>query len=227
MMQSKLVAQSREKSGTSQARRMRRAGRLPGVVCNEKGESRKIDVNKHEFDMMLRSHSSEIVIVDLDIDGKLAGKVLLKEVQHHPVSGDALHIDLVEVSMTKRMRIAIPIRLVGHPMGVEKGGILEQLLREVDVECLPTDLVETINVDVSGIDLNKRMSAGEIVMPAGVVLLTPKTVGIAAVTEPKLEEEPAAAEGAAAPAEGEAAKEPELIKKPEKEKEKAEGGKAE
>ena len=219
---SKITAESRTDTGTTASRRLRREGWLPGVVNNDKCESRLIRINQHDFELMLHSHRSEHVMVDLAIDGKAPKKVLLKEVQHDPLSGEPQHAEFLEVSLTKKMIVAIPIVLVGEPTGVvNEGGRLEHLLRQLEVSCLPTDLVESIEVDVSGLHVGDVLTVASLKVDAKLEVKTEGTVAIAGVAAPVAEEEPAAAEGAVA-AEGAAPAEPEVIG----EKERAEREKA-
>jgi large subunit ribosomal protein L25 len=162
------------------------------------------------------------MLVDLDVAGSPPRKVLLKSLQHHPVMGQVTHIDFYEVSMTRRLSVSVPLRLVGDPVGVtQQGGILDHLLRSIEVECLPADILEEIPVDVTELAVGKHLSVKDIKLdPAKYTILTGADVAIAAVSMPKAEEE------VAAPAEGEASAEPEVLtgKKPE-EGEGAEAGK--
>lgn len=221
-------AEARAKTGTSNMGRLRRTGWLPAVVYSEGKPAANLQVNEHDFELMLHHHRGEHVIVDLAVAGGEAKKVLLKEVQHHPVSGHVLHADFYEVSMTRKVRVEIPLRLVGDPTGVtQQGGILDHLLRTVLVECLPGDLMEQIDIDVSGLALGKHLAVRDIKLDLSkYTMLSGADVAIAAVSAPKAEEV------VATPAEGEAAAaaEPEVItaKKPEEgeEGEAAPAGKA-
>ncbi len=170
----KVAAEPREAGGTSQSRRLRRGGVLPGVVYGEGAAGLKIQVNEHIFNKAMRSHEGEHLIMDLDIAGQGSKKVLLQEVQHHPVSGKIIHVDFHEISMTKKLRIEIPIKLVGEPVGVSQlGGVMEYLIRAVQVECLPSDIMEHIDIDVTfavGVDhalgrIDQALAAGIIAGP--------------------------------------------------------------
>jgi large subunit ribosomal protein L25 len=211
MKESKLVAQLREGSGSAVARRLRRAGFLPGVVNSEGKESRKVQLNAHEFEMMLRHHTGENLLLDLEIAGEAPRKVLMREVQHDPVDGEAIHVDFVAVSMTKKMRVRIPLFLVGEAFGVvNEGGILEQLLRDIEIDCLPGDMVETIEVNVADLKLGHHLLVRDLKLDPKLVVVTNGTVAVAGVMAPPVEVEAVPAEGAAVPAEG-AAKEPVVI----------------
>lgn len=206
--ENKLVAESRDVAGTAASRRLRRTGVVPGVVNNEKGEAQWVRLNRHDFEMMLHRHVSENLILDLEVDGKAAKKVLLKEVQHDPLTGHILHADFVEISMTRKMRIGISIKLVGEPFGVsQEGGILEQSLRSLEVECLPTDLVEEIDVDVSALKIGDSLLVRDLKLDSKMTVVTTGDLAVASVSAPRAEEV-AVAEAAV---EGAAGAEPEVV----------------
>jgi large subunit ribosomal protein L25 len=206
--ESTLVAESRDVAGTAASRRLRRDGRIPGVINNEKGESQWIRLNRHDFELMLHRHVSENLILDLEVDGRTGKKVLLKEVQHDPLTGHVLHADFVEISMTRKMRIGISIRLVGEPVGVsQQGGILEHSLRTIEVECLPTDLVEEIDVDVSALEIGSSLLVRDLKVDPKLTVLTTGDLAVASVSAPRAEEVPAAE----AAVEGAAPGEPEIV----------------
>ena len=186
----KLGAQQREETGSGAAARMRRGGVLPGIVNGVDGKSIPIKLDMHELELMLLHHMSENLIVDLDVEGVGSKKVLLKEVQHDSVSGGLLHADFLEISMLKKMRVSIPIELTGESDGVEnEGGVLEHLIREVEVECLPTDLVDTFEVDISKLTIGDSLTVGDITWNPAWTILTPENVALATVAAPRVEEE--------------------------------------
>ena len=203
----KVVAESRKEQGTGAVRRMRHAGEVPAIVYGEEHKERLIKLNEHAFEQLLRHHTSEHLVLDLEIDGTPV-KALMKEVQHHPVTGQVLHVDFQEISLKKKIRVEVPLELVGDPVGVtQQGGVLEHLIREVEVECLPMDMMESIEVDVSGMDINTRMTVGEIQLDRDTfTIITAPDVAFAAVMPPRLQAETTGAEGEAA-AEGAASAE--------------------
>jgi large subunit ribosomal protein L25 len=220
-MESKLSVESRKQNGSSSSRRIRREGWVPGVINNEKGVSRMIRMQKHDLNVLLKEHVSENLILDISIDKGAAIKVLLKEVQHDPVTDDLLHADFVEISMTRKMRVRIPVVLIGTPYGVvTEGGILQQLLREVEVECLPGDLAETIECDVSGMKLRETIMVRNLKVSDKLKILTDAALALAAVVMPK-EEEEAKPEEVAAAVEA-APAEPEVIGEKEREEKRLE-----
>jgi len=225
----RLEAKTREAAGTTAVRRLRRTGALPGVVYSDKGATVNVQMDRHGFQQMLRHHRSESLILDLVVDGGEVRKVLLKEVQHDPITNSVVHVDLQEVSMTKKMRVSIAIDLFGDPVGVTQGGgILETLSRSIEVECLPTDLVESFRIDVSALNVGDSLHVSDMKLDAKFHIITDPSIAIAGVVAPKMEEEVAPVEPGAEAAEpevigakkeeGEEAAEPEEGKKEKKEK---------
>ncbi len=198
----KVVAVSRKEKGTGAMRRMRHAGEVPAIVYGEERQESMVKINEHDFEQLLHHHTSEHLVLDLEIDGKMV-KALMKEVQHHPVTGRVLHVDFQEISLKKKIRVGVPLQLVGDPVGVsQQGGVLEYLMREVEVECLPMDVLEMIEVDVSAMAINTRLTVSDIKLDsAKYTIITGKDVAIASVMPPRLQAVEAEA-SAAAPAEG-------------------------
>lgn len=202
----KLMVKTRTLSGSADARRLRRDGILPGVVYYRDTRSRMIQMDRHAFEIMLHHHASENLIMDLVVDDGNAEKVLMKEVQHQALTDHVIHVDFAEVSMTEKMRVRISIELVGESKGVVAGGVLERILRDIEVECLPGDLVEQFEVDVSGLEIGQHLTVADMGIPDAFTLITAGDVAVAAVAAPRVEEEATPAE------EGEAgAAEPEVI----------------
>jgi large subunit ribosomal protein L25 len=215
-----IEAQTREETGTGAARRLRRAGVLPGVLGKRDGASVPIVLNHHDFDMMLRGHSGESMLVDITIDGEKPLKVLLSEIQRHPVTGRTQHADFIEISMTEKMHLAIAVKLVGEPVGVMTGGgLLDHLLREVEVQCLPADVIDAIEIDVTGLEIGDSVRVQDLVVSDKLTILTASDVAVAAVAAPTVvvEEEEEDAEE-----EGEEGAEPAVIGEEEEEKDKGE-----
>ena len=201
-------AVERTVTGSSAARRLRKKGVLPCNLSTDEQGARSLQMNLHDFEMMLKHHSSENLVLDLQVGDEKPIKVLLRDVQHDPVTDYACHADFVEVSMTRKMRVDVPISLTGEPVGVtQTGGVLEHLLRELEVECLPGDIVESFPVDVSGLHIGDSILVGALETPDTWQVLTDGEIAVASVAAPRLEEEPADEEA------GEAAEagEPEVI----------------
>jgi large subunit ribosomal protein L25 len=183
---------------------------LPAIVYDEKGESETIQLDRHNFEMMLRRHASANMMLDLQVGEREAKRVLLKDVQREVIGGHVIHADFQIVSMTRKMRVHVPIRLVGDPVGVSQGGVLDQRLRELEIECLPADLVEEIALDVTKLGLGQTITVAQVPVSATLRVLNSPILSVATVFVPAAEEAAKEGEGAAA------GTEPELIKKPEK-----------
>lgn len=216
----KVVAEARASSGSGAARRLRGLGKVPGIVYGVGKTPMTVQLDHKAFQSALGSHINEHVILDLEVTGQDTKKVLLQEVQHHPITDRIIHADFHEISMTEKLRIEIPVHLVGEPVGVtQNGGVLEYLLREITVECLPTDIVEAFSVDISGLKIGEKLTAGEIALDSSkYTLITAKDIPVAAVSAPREEEE-------VKPAEAAAGAEPEVIKEKKEEGEGEEAGK--
>ena len=218
--QNKIKAEARTEQGSCAAGRLRRAGNIPAAVNRIEGGTTLVKLDTHAFTTMLRHNSSAQMLVTLELDGKDI-PTLMREVQYDVMTGAPIHADFGEVSLTKKIRIAIPLRLVGEPEGVKlENGILEQMLRTVDVDCLPLDIVEGFDVDVSALKLGQSFFVRDLKLGDKYTVFTGKDVALATVAAPEEEE------AVAAPAEGTAeAGSPEVIAKGKKE-EGAEGAAA-
>lgn len=207
--------------GKSATRKLRAQGVVPAVYYGRGEDPIVLTVNAKEIDTLLHAGGSTNVIVDLQVEGD-AGvdrKALIREIQRDPVLGSILHLDFQHISLTEKITVEVPIELTGLPIGVKDGGgILEHLLREVEVECLPTDIPSAITADVSALNIGDSLHVSDL-SAAGVEILTDRERTIATVVPPTVLEE-------AKPAEEAAAVEPELVTaKKEEEEGGAEGGK--
>jgi len=209
-----LKAEVRTDKGSTAARRLRRSGSVPAVMGARGGESVLLALNRHDFDMMLRRHTGDNVMVDLQIGSAEPRKVLLTEVQRNGLTGASEHADFHEISMTEKMRVHVPIELYGEPAGVQEGAILEQLIREIEVECLPGDMVDSVRIDVSAMKAGEALALGKVTIDPKLTLITSPDVAVAAVLIPRLVEEEVTAEAVA-----ETGAEPEVIAKGKKEEE--------
>jgi large subunit ribosomal protein L25 len=209
-----LKAKVREGVGKDNVKKTRAAGLIPAVLYGEGEQPLALAVNAKEFYPVMRTKARENVILDLFIDGADRGecKAIIREIQYHPVRRDILHVDFQHISMTKEITINVPVMVLGEPMGVKThGGILEHLLREVEVQCLPANIPDRVTVDVSELDIGDSLQVKHL-MVEGVKILTNPEMSVVTVVAPTVVEEvkveapaeAAAAEGAA-PAEGEAA----------------------
>ena len=218
-----LEAAPRSDVGKGVARKLRAGGRVPGVYYGRGEESIPLTVALKDLEAVIESAEGSNVIVDLKLSGEAAKdrKALIREIQRHPVAGLILHLDLQHISLTERIVVEVPIVLVGTPLGVkDAGGILEHLLREVEVECLPTDIPSKLEIDVSALQIGDSLHVSDLKADRATIL-TEADRAIAAVVPPTILEE-------VKPAEEAAVAEPEVIgaKKEEETEEGAkEGGK--
>ncbi len=196
----KLTAQARTEQGSGAAGRLRRAGVLPAVLGNRGGGTTLIQLSTHEFTQMLRHHHADQLLVSLDLDGKET-PAIMREVQFDVLTNVPIHVDFSEVSLTERIRIECAIRLVGEADGVKNGGgVLDQLLRAIHVECLPTDIVEHFDVDISALKLNESLDVKHLNLGDKYRITTQANTVVAAVVAPDAEIAAPAADAAAAEA---------------------------
>ncbi len=200
-----LTARKREGCGGGKANRLRKTGSVPGVVYSDGEPAEAIQIDAHDFGMILQHHGDSMILA-LSIEGGEQVPVLLREVQHHPVSGALLHADFLKISMTEKLETHVTIHLVGEATGVKLGGgVLDQSLFELEIEGLPGDIPESIDVDVSALAIGDHLTVADIVLPDGITAISEADQAIASVLAPRLEDETEAGEGTA---EGE----PEVIK---------------
>jgi len=207
-----LEAQPREAGTKNQARRVRREGKIPGVLYGASKEALSVSVDPRHVLRILRSDSGHNTIFDLALDGGERTKAMIVDWQYEPIKGHLLHIDLKRIAMDKALRVNVPVMLQGVPLGVRtEGGILEQMLREVEIECLPGDIPSHIDVDVSELTFGKVLRVSDLPHNEKLKFLSDANQPVAHVTSVKEEvvvtPEAVAAEAGAVPAE------PEVIKK--------------
>jgi len=186
------------------ARRVRVSGLIPAVVYGAGQESVAVTVDPKVITKILYSDSGHNTIFDLTIEGKGATKAMIVDWQNEPIKGKLLHIDLKRIAMDKAMRVSVPVQLVGVPVGVKaSGGILGQVLHEVEVECLPGDIPSHIDIDVSNLDINGAIHISDLPHTDKLTFLDEEDALVAHVTVAKAEAEP---EPVAGPSEPEVAK---------------------
>ena len=171
-----VVATPREgKFNKNAARRVRAAGKIPAVVYGAGQASVAVTVDPRIITKILHSDSGHNTIFDLDVAGAQA-KAMVVDWQHDPVKGALLHIDLKRIAMDKAMQVSVPIQLIGVPLGVKaQGGILEHVLREVEVECLPSDIPGHLDVDVSALEINGSVHVSDLPHSAKIKFLSDRT----------------------------------------------------
>jgi len=202
-----LEVEKREAGGKGRARRTRMGGRVPGVFYGPATPATPVQVDALLFDRRIRGLEGTRLIELRSGDAALNGRlVLIRELQEHPVTGAAVHVDLMEVPLDKPIDIEIPLHFVGKAEGVTLGGILQPILRELPARCLPTEIPPAIEVDVSGLAIHQSIHVSDLTLPSGVTATIDEDEAVVTVVPPAA----AAPEGAegqeAAGAEGEAAK---------------------
>jgi large subunit ribosomal protein L25 len=228
--QVKLTAERRTAIGRSAVRKLKASGSVPAVMYGSKDKPEALQVSKRDINALLSHAAGENILVELEIAGK-SRLALVQEVQHAPLGGAVLHIDFHAVSQDEVIHADVPLEPVGTANGVKNmGGLLEQSLRSLAIECLPRDLPDVIRVDVSALDIGDAIHVRDIQLPSGVSTRIEPELTAFSVLAPTVEEEPAAAtaeaaagpevitakkeepEGGAAPAAGAAPKEKEQKK---------------
>ena len=200
-----IKANKRKDAGQGAARTHRREGRVPAILYGHGEESVSITVDRNELDRLVHSISIENTIVDLDVEGG-GYKVLIREIQRHPVRKDFVHVDFFHVAMDEKIHLEIPVVIVGTAEGVKnKGGILDHQLREIEVYCLPGNIPEKIEVDVSALDIGESIHVSDLDLP-DVDVETDLDRTVVAVLAPTVAAEPEEEEAA-----DEELAEPELV----------------
>jgi large subunit ribosomal protein L25 len=182
-------------------KKLRDNGRVPAVIYGRHAQPQNLELDKVEIDNLIHHSATENVLVDLSVESDARAKrlALVQDVQHHPLKGNVLHVDLHEVSENEKVTVLVPVEPTGEAVGVKTGGgVLEHVLFKIKVCALPKDLPEQIIVDVTKLEIGQSIHLGEITAPAGVELLGDKKVVVFSVAAPVTEAEEAAATEAAA-----------------------------
>ena len=195
-----LAAQSRQNKGSTEARKIRRAGRIPGVLYGRSGQSILIDLDAKEFASGVKN-ISESTIVKVEVDGK-PYDAFVKDTQRNIIDGNILHVDFYEVESGVLLRARVTIQLKGNAIGIRDGGILEFPLHEIEVECLPKDLPERLELDISNLGVNQSIHVRDLKFSEAMRVLSPADQTVILVKYAKEEKvaEPTAEEAAAAAA---------------------------
>ena len=207
-----LEAQARTPGNKNDARRVRRDGKIPAVLYGAGKDTLSLTLDPRQVARILHSQTGHNTIFDLALNGGEKTKAMIVDWQYEPVKGSLLHIDLKRIAMDRKLRVQVPVALKGEPEGVKtQGGILEQVLREVEVECLPGDIPTSIEADVSELVFGKVLRVADLLHNDKVKYITDGNQTVAHITSVKEEvvatPEAVAAEAGATPAE------PEVIKK--------------
>ena len=213
MEQSELIVEKRTASGTAAARRLRRRGLTPAILYGRGMESLPLAVDSRMLRSLMHAGGHNVLVRLKIQDGEgEPPTVMVKEIQRDAVTGMTLNVDFQRISLTEKVTAEVPVVLVGEAPGVKQGGVLDQILREVEVECLPTDIPAGFELDVSDLQVAHSLHVSDLVAPPGVEITTEPTAVVVAVTRvaeevvaPPVAE--AAVEEGAAPAEAEEAAE--------------------
>lgn len=174
----KLLAEVRESRGSSYSRNLRAKGQIPGVIYGKGREPLALSIDEKEIKKVIGKNS----LIDLGF-GEETASVVLKDIQRDPLRGNPIHFDFQEVDLKQRITITVSIHLEGTPAGIKEGGILQQTLREVDLECLPTEMPNYLQVDISHLKVGESLHVDELVVPENLTILTsPEEVVVTIVT---------------------------------------------
>ncbi|MFH1752834.1 MAG: 50S ribosomal protein L25 [Candidatus Omnitrophota bacterium] len=219
----KLNAQAREEVKKNKVKKLRKAEFVPAILYKGGEGAKNIKVDKRSLFHALHTKAGENVIIDLLVGDENTNKpkpVMIKEIQYHPIKNEVLHVDFNEISLTKALKVNVPIVTKGVAEAVTKeDGTLEHVMWEIEVECLPTNIPEKIEVQVAELKIGDKVHVKDLVVPAGVKILTDPDLTVLSAEPPHVEE----VVEEVAP-EGEEGTEPELIKKGKKEEEGEEAG---
>jgi len=208
-----LTAFPRELNKRTGVKKVRANGRIPAVIYGRHNKPQNLEVTTKDLENVIHTAHSEILLVDLAVGGGEQGNgkrlALVRDIQHHPLSGKMLHVDFQEVAKDEKVTAMVPLETVGEAEGVKTGGgVLEHVLFKVKVRATPTDLPDVITIDVSKLQVGQSVHIGEIEPPPGVEILGTKEVPVVSVAAPISEAQEAAALEAATTPTGE----PEMIK---------------
>ena len=189
MRQVELVAQKRNVFGKGAARNLRRAGIIPGVLYGRDQDTMSVQINEQTFKKFLRANG-ENMLIDLNIDEYGTEPVLIKELQRHPVKRSLVHADFIRISLDESVTAPVPITLVGSPPGVQEGGVMTFLLRQISVTCLPLLIPEEIQVDISEMNIGDTIRVADLDLGEEIENLEDPQSQIVSVVPPIVEAEP-------------------------------------
>lgn len=217
-----LTAQVREKAGKGVARSLRRNNMVPAVLYSH-GKSMPIAMGDKEMRNVLNTEGGEHALISLKLDGaadKSDRMALIKDYQVDPVKGNLIHVDLMEVAMDEKVKVSVAVHITGTSIGVKEGGIFQYGLRELDVECLPHQIPDSIEVDITPLKVNESVHVRDIQVAEGIKIITDADATLATI-QPPISAEKLEAMLTGAPAAAAEGSEPEVVKKPKKEGEAA------
>ena len=179
--QETLQADKRDVKGTTASKRLRRAGVVPAVIYGDKSEA-LIQLDGKSFTDLARKHSANF-LVNIEISGDKSKLAIVQDIQRTPLNGSLIHVDFRAVTENDTIHAVVPIELHGEPVGVKAGGLLEQLVHEIEIQCRPSDLPEKIINDVEGIELGHTLKVADLNLPQGVTVKMDGEVLVAIVNQ--------------------------------------------
>jgi large subunit ribosomal protein L25 len=199
-----MTVEPRDAQGKGPARRFRAVGRIPAVIYGPRRETTHVTVSALDFERKVAPLEGAHLINLRGTGGVGDAVVLLREMQEHPLTGRVLHADFLEVDLTEQIRVTVSLHFVGRAVGVVSGGVLQPVLREIEVECLPTQIPDFVEVDVTPLEIHGSLHVKDLALPSGVIATTDGALTVVTVAAPTVEEAPAAepeagVEGAAGP----------------------------
>lgn len=185
MASAQLSAQARDNGGKGIARKLRGEGRVPAVVYGHGRDPLPLSINTRELEKLLDHISAESTVIDLDIDGK-PSRTLIREIQRHPFKRQILHVDFQELVAGEKVSVNIPIVLVGIPAGVRlDGGMLDQTMRELEIEVDPSNIPNHVEVDVTELTIGSSVHVRDLILPEGVEVLDDDDASVCVVSAPR------------------------------------------
>jgi large subunit ribosomal protein L25 len=189
MSEYKLAAENRSEAGKGAARRLRASGRVPAVLYGHGTKPQHLSVDARQFGQALRTDAGVNVLISLEV-GRDQHLALAKEIQRHPVKGNLIHVDFIQVRRGEKVHVQVPVHLVGEAPGAREGGIVDQDLYQVNVEAEVTAVPEAVEADVSGLDIGDVLRVADLKAPGGSVILDDPEASVVSVVAPTVEAEP-------------------------------------
>jgi large subunit ribosomal protein L25 len=184
-------AEKREEYGKNASRRIRREGKIPAVLYGAKTDAVPLTIKKEDIIQILKSDSGENTLFKVII-GKKGMPAMIKDLQTDPVRDEILHVDLIHIAMDREIKVSVPIDLIGEAIGVKsEGGFVDQMLRELEIECLPNDIPEQVEVDITDLHMQQSLKVNDITLPSGIKMISDPESVIVVIASPVKEEEKA------------------------------------
>tara|TARA_B100002019_G_scaffold242314_1_gene218592 strand:+ start:923 stop:1558 length:636 start_codon:yes stop_codon:yes gene_type:complete len=183
---SELIVKKRNDHGTSSSRRMRSNGLLPGIIYGSNKDPNTVEMNLHQVEQILKNHSSDSVLIEVDLEDEGPVRVLMKEVQYHPVTSSILHVDLQRIVAGKPIQVDVAVELSGESEGVKSGGIIDQKVHSLSIECLPKNIIESIIVDITDLEIGDALNVSDIPSSSKIKILSDESTQIVSINAPKV-----------------------------------------